>query len=79
VVVANLGDAATRVRVRGLAPVRAVAVRMLDASTVADACLEPEGFRGRPAARFEARDGELPLDLGPCALARLDLPAEGQP
>jgi len=48
-------------------------IRVLNASNVEEAALDPETFRARPGKEATAAGGKLALELGPYALARVDV------
>ncbi len=71
--VANLTRRSRRVAVAGL-PGRTASVRMLDASSAAQAAADPIAFRGRSSSTAIA-DGRLELELDAYAVARVDVGA----
>jgi hypothetical protein len=69
-IVANVTEASLKVLVRSPAP--RARVLLLDETSAAAALFEPERFLALEGAKIRAEAGSIPLDLGPCALARID-------
>lgn len=72
VLAANLTAASSPARVTGL-PDGPASVRVLDGTTAALAAADPESFR-RGGERAAVAGGSLALDLGPYAVATIDVP-----
>ena len=70
VLVANITPEPQRVRVGGLGGATA-RVRVLDEASADVALTDPGAFRASPGAEVRLRDGELWLELGPYAVARV--------
>lgn len=69
--VANLDPGVRTVTVSGL-PARQALVRLLDETTVEQACRRPEEFRGSRGSTVPLRGGNLELKLLPYGVARID-------
>jgi hypothetical protein len=70
VLVANVTPEPQRVRLSGL-PGTSAQVRVLDEATAMVALHDPGAFRASPGGEAAVRDGELWLELGPYAVARV--------
>jgi hypothetical protein len=75
VLIANLRPETQAVRIEGLA--ERISVRLLDESCAEIAMLRPEEYRSQRGAECGAAEGALELELGPYAVARLDMEAPG--
>ena len=70
IVLANLSDSVTQVRVRNLA--EQVHVRRLNETNAEAAMLSPETYRVESDVSLEIRGGRLDLELLPCEVMRVD-------
>jgi hypothetical protein len=72
VLITNHTGTVQSVTLSGL-PGPAAWIRVLDLSNVERAMREPEAYRTSPGPRLEITEGELALELGPYAVATLEL------
>jgi hypothetical protein len=72
ILVANHTGTVQQIRLSSL-PASAAQLRVLDLTNVERAMQDPEGYRAAPGQRLEVKEGEWELELGPYAVATLDL------